>query len=143
MSLSTISPEDAQPKHKKWLKNDCASLKTNDIQGAQPKLKGYQFVQKPEFGNSVQGIDGAEPRKLHQPIERPTHSLTTHDIYKAVPSKGEFQTKRTGHNPLEPNYQLPHYNLKPPTPPMFLRDSIDITVISNLGHSRNQARCVL
>jgi hypothetical protein len=134
MSLSTISPADAQPKHKRWVKNDCASLKTNDIEGAQPRLKGYQFVNKPEFGNSIQGIQGAEPKKLHQPIERPFDSLTTHDIYKAVPSKGEFNTKRIGHNPLEPHYQLPHFSAKPPTPPLFLRDSIDITVISNSGY---------
>jgi hypothetical protein len=41
----------------------------------------------------------------------------------------KFKTSRMGTNPLAPQYKIPTVDYKPPTPPKYLRDNIDINVI--------------
>lgn len=105
------------------------SLRTDDIEGAKPALKGYQYINKPDFAYSTQDIEKARPNKLHQALDKPNFNLSTRDIYKAYPNKGEFVTNRIGNNPLMPVYKLPSFETKPITPPKFLRDSIGISDI--------------
>lgn len=128
MSLSTISPQDFPPRHKKFIRNDVSSLRTHDIEGAQPMLKSYQYINRPDLSHTTSDIQGANPRTLHRSIERSFNSLTTDDIEKSKPKKEEFKTTRIGHNPLNPVYKLPSYETRPHTPPKFIRDCIDITV---------------
>lgn len=128
MSLSTITSQDFAPKHKKFFRNDAPSLKTQDIEGAQPRLKPYQYINRPDLTHNTSDIPGAYPRILHRSVERPYNSMTTDDIEKSKPKKMEFQTTRIGHNPLNPVYKLPSCEVRPHTPPKFIRDCIDITV---------------
>jgi hypothetical protein len=52
----------------------------------------------------------------------------THDIDYAQPSSKEFKSTRTG-QPMEPVYNLPKFEVRPFTPPKFIRDSIDASDI--------------
>ncbi|CAG9314091.1 unnamed protein product [Blepharisma stoltei] len=126
MSLSTINEADAPKKLKRWFKSEQISLKTSDIDGAKPYLRGYEFINKPDFINFTEDIDRTKPARLHQPLNKPYFSLMTHDIDKATPKKGEFITTRIGTNPLQPVYNLPSFEIRPVTPPKFVRDQIAI-----------------
>lgn len=129
MTLSTITQNDSRPKARLYFKPDCASLQTRDIEGAQPRLPGYRFVNKPEYANITRDIERAHPSKLHPYINRPEFRLMTKDIEFAQPSSKEFKTNRIGHNPLVPVYNLPKFEVRPITPPRFIRDSINPTDI--------------
>ncbi|CAG9312313.1 unnamed protein product [Blepharisma stoltei] len=129
MYLSTITPEDVPPKKKHWGSTSLTSLVTDDIEGAKPALKGYQYVNKPDFAYTAHDIEKAQPSKLHQALNKPNFNLNTKDIFKAYPNKAEFVTNRIGHNPLMPVYKLPSFETRPITPPKFVRDSIQITDI--------------
>jgi len=123
MYLSSITQADFPPKQKHIVRAECLSLKTGDIEGAQPQLRGYRYINKPEFYNRTWDIERAQPALL--PVSQKTRdlSLTTEDIPRAQPMKNEFKTKRLGHNPLEPVYKLPTFETRPITPPRFVRDS--------------------
>jgi hypothetical protein len=128
MSLSTISHSDQLPKQRLYFKQGSPSLQTADIKGAQPRLPGYKFINKPEFSNYTGDIAQAQPAKLHPSISRPMFSLMTHDIDYAQPCSKEFKSTRTG-QPMEPVYNLPKFEVRPYTPPKFIRDSIDASDI--------------
>ena len=81
------------------------SLKTDDIQGAKPSLKHYNFTNKPSFSNSTQGIE------------------------KSSPQSSSLKTSRST-NPLTPDYKLATHISKPITPPKFIRDTLDTSDIS-------------
>jgi hypothetical protein len=81
------------------------SLRTDDIAGAKPCLKSYQFLNKPCYINSTQGID------------------------KSTPHIPDLNSSRQV-NPLSPNYKLPSYVPRPVTPPKYIRDSMNITDIA-------------
>jgi len=55
--------------------------------------------------------------------------LTNNDIEGSQPNMVKFKTSRMGTNPLAPQYKIPTVDYKPPTPPKYLRDNIDINVI--------------
>lgn len=124
MSLSTINDLDAPRKAKVLHKSEVLSLKTSDIERARPYLRGYEFINKPDLTNYTEDIDKTKPNKFHQPLNKPYYSLMTGDIEKACPRKAEFVTSRTPSNPLQPVYNLASFEVRPVTPPKFIRDNI-------------------
>lgn len=123
MSLSTITPNDAPPKNKNFKQRRMGSLQTEDILGAQPLLKGYQYLNKPEYINQTQDIEKAYPKQLHQKLRKPDLSLEIADIEGTKPRHLEFTTNRVT-NPLNPVYKLPSYETRAATPPRFIRDAL-------------------
>ena len=130
MYLSTINAQDANPKSKLYLKPSSTYLETSDIDGARPRLKGYQYFNKPSFAYSTEDIEKASPNKLHQKLEKEETNLHTRDIDGAFPSKTGFKTRREGTNPLNPVYQLPYCEVYSPPPPKFIRDQISVNDIN-------------
>ncbi len=100
------------------------SLKTTDIAGAQPKLHGSKVVNKPDLSNQNWDIDRSGPRALHIGLNKPETNLTNQDIEGSEPHCVHFTGKRPYNNPLNPTYSLPKVEMRPITPPKFLRDSI-------------------
>ena len=123
MSLSTIKDSDAPSKTKKLAQRPVSSLRTDDIQGAKPLIRGYQHINKPEFSNYTLDIEKAFPRSLHPALNKPNRNLSTSDIEKSQPQSSSFKTKRET-NPLNPEYRLASFENRPVTPPKFVRDSI-------------------
>lgn len=123
MSLSTITSEDAPSKHKIFKQREMTSLQTGDIDGAKPLLRGYQCINKPEFSNFTSDIDKACPRQLHPSLTKPNFNLDINDIEGSKPHLAKFTTNRIT-NPLNPNYKLPSFEIRPVTPPKFIRDSM-------------------
>lgn len=89
------------------------SLKTDDISGAKPFLKSYQYTNKTDYSNNTTGIE------------------------KASPQSRNLQTARIV-NPLTPEYKLPSFSTRSYTPPKFLRDSLDISDIKGSAPSSSQ-----
>jgi len=54
--------------------------------------------------------------------------MTNDDIKGSKPQSHKFVTTRKPCNPLEPEYKLPYVEIRPATPPKFIRDNIDIKV---------------
>ena len=129
MSLSTITVQDAPTKYKKFTQRPVTSLNTEDIEGSKPRLKGYQYINKPEFSMNSKDIEKSGPRPLHPSLNRPEFNLKTSDIASTNHQPGKFKSTRVT-NPLNPAYNLPSFELRPVTPPKFVRDSINIQDIS-------------
>lgn len=129
MSLSTIQSDDAPSKRKVFKQRPVTSLITEDIEGAKPLLKGYQYINKPEYSNSTNDIEKSSAKPLHPSLNKPEYNLKTSDIDKAQSNLSNFKSTRFT-NPLNPVYKLPSYEVKPVTPPKFVRDSINIDDIS-------------
>ena len=91
--------------------------------GSKPLLRGYQCINKPVYSNSTTDIERACPKPLHVSLNKPNFNLMTSDIEKAQPRQVEFVTNRVT-NPLNPDYKLPSFEVRPVTPPRFVRDSI-------------------
>lgn len=123
MSLSTINHSDAPSKTKKLSQRPISSLRTDDIEGARPLIRGYQYINKPEYSNYTLDIEKAFPRNLHPDLKKPIRNLSTSDIEKSQPQISKLKTNRVT-NPLNPEYKLPSYENRPITPPKFVRDSI-------------------
>jgi hypothetical protein len=123
--MFTITPDDFPPKNKKWVRLGANSLRTDDIEGAQPHLPGYEYSKKPDLYN-VNDIEKASPSRMHRESNKPNYSLQTSDILNASPNSVLFKTNRKGHNPLSPVYILPSYQVNPSTPPKFIRDHISV-----------------
>ena len=123
--MFTITAEDFPPKHKKWIRPGAPSLRTDDIEGAQPYLPGYRYRNKPDLYN-VNDIEKASPQPRHRSLNKPEYNLQTSDIPNASPNAVDFKSNRIGNNPLAPVYNLPSYENKPITPPRFIRDHISI-----------------
>ena len=62
----------------------------------------------------------------HIGLNKPEYNLMTQDVHGAAPNCVKFKTKRIGHDPLNPNYQLSHVEKRPVTPPKFIKDSMAI-----------------
>lgn len=60
-----------------------------------------------------------------QRADRPFYSLKTDDIDGAKPKSTDFHSLRHV-DPLDPHYDLPKFEERPPTPPRFLRDSVGV-----------------
>lgn len=125
MSLDSISKDDAIPMKKEVAVRTPGTLNSQDIEGAQPQLRGYKHFNKPSFNNHVFDIDRAQPRTLHEGLNKPEFNLNTNDIERSKPKVTAFTTTRLGNNPLNPNYKLQSVEYRPHTPPKFLRDAIE------------------
>ena len=128
MSLSTINEnQDFLPKKVKKFQSYRqynTNLKVDDIQGAQTKVPGYQFQNKPNLSNQNWDIDRTGPRALHIGLNKPEYNLQVDDIDKTKPQFQKFKTNRVV-NPLNPNYSLPKTEMVPVDPPKFIRDGIN------------------
>jgi hypothetical protein len=56
-------------------------------------------------------------------LNKPENNLYNGDIEHALPDCVKFKTKRT-HDPQNPTYQLPKVEIRPVTPPRFIRDNL-------------------
>lgn len=120
-----VQKDDFLAKKKQYFKPDTSSLRTGDIEGAQPYLPGYKYINKPNY-YMVDDIEKASPQPRHRSSNKPSTNLLTSDIPNANPNVLQFKTSRKDHNPLTPIYNLPTFEVKPSTPPRFIRDSINI-----------------
>lgn len=134
MALSSLAPSEFPPKHTVFHRSWSQALQTNDIEGAQPILRGYQYFRKPEFGYTTSDIERAQPMPQVSAVAKTGFSLTSSDIPFARPQKVAYQTARLGTNPLDPVYKLPSFQTKPTTPPRFIRDahSVEVTDIQDI-----------
>jgi hypothetical protein len=123
--MSEVPKDDFLAKKKQYFKPDSMSLRTNDIEGAQPYLPGYKYVNKPSF-YAIDDIEKASPQPRHRSLNKPSTNLQTSDIPNASPNALQFRTTRKDHDPLNPVYKLPTFEVKPSTPPRFLRDATSI-----------------
>ena len=98
---------------------------TDDV-GAAPKLHGSKQSNKPEFVNTNWDIDRSGPRALHIGLYKKETNLLTADIHGAAPQIVKFQSKRQGNDPLNPSYKLSHVEVRPVTPPRFIRDQMAV-----------------
>lgn len=106
-----------------------SSLFTQDIRGARPTIPGYTYVNKPSYINRTDDIQGTSPSKLHQPLQKVSYMLKSDDIEGAQPRSHPFVTTRQESNPLLPTYKISETDVRPPTPPKFIRDQLDVKVI--------------
>ena len=61
-------------------------------------------------------------------INKPEYGLKTNDIEGASPHCVKFQSNRNT-DPINPSYKLSSFEIRKPTPPKFIRDSISVTVV--------------
>ncbi len=94
--------------------------------GAAPKLHGSKQVNKAEYGNSNWDIDRSGPRALHIGLYKAESNLKTNDIQGAAPQCNKFASKRQGNDPLNPTYNLSHVEVRPVTPPRYIRDAMAV-----------------
>lgn len=98
-------------------------LQVDDIEGARPHAKGYDFSDKPE---DTKFLD--HTRQLHGRWMRnkPFHCLSNHDIPGTQPRKrgDNITDSKRRVDPLCPKYVLPTAVESPATPPRFVRDSM-------------------
>ena len=99
------------------------------VAGAKPKLHGSKQNNKQEFTNQNWDIDRSGPRALHIGLYKDETNLKTQDISGAAPQIVKFQSKRQGNDPLNPSYKLSHVEVRPATPPKFIRDAMCISDI--------------
>lgn len=114
MFLDAVRPEDSAvigPK-RRYREEDAKALRTDDISGAQPT---YPWQSRNMPGKEA--IPGTTPRKLWNQVNKVIDtSLRTSDIEYAQPAKAWFSTGRRV-DPVNPQYDLPTANTRPPTPP--------------------------
>jgi hypothetical protein len=122
MSLDTIQPKDVPRGRVYEFKDEDLSLKTMDIERAQPYYNHKRYLEKPTFtvGITDPGHVGGKARTYYPEMDRRPRdlSLTTADIEyaqpKSVKAKGNRHT-----DPLQPQYELPSCNVRPQTPPRW------------------------
>ena len=115
---------------------ESSNLSTADIQGASPKLHGSRQVNKPEFSNTNWDIERSQPAALHISLNKPEGNLNIKDIEGAYPKCVSFTSSRIGSNPLNPVYPLPKVEVRPITPPKFIRDQMSVADIQG-AHPRH------
>ena len=85
----------------------------------------YRFLEKTDFINRTDDIDKCSSRVWHFEINKPEYNLSNKDIKGSSPKFEKFSTNRTPHNPLEPKYKLPSYEMLPYDQPKFIRDTLN------------------
>eukprot|EP00826_Nyctotherus_ovalis_P036214 TRINITY_DN3195_c0_g1_i7.p3 TRINITY_DN3195_c0_g1~~TRINITY_DN3195_c0_g1_i7.p3 ORF type:complete len:174 (+),score=41.72 TRINITY_DN3195_c0_g1_i7:25-522(+) len=117
------------------------NLYTLDIEGAQPKSLASRFYNKPDRQNYNGDIEGSMPMESFGQIcndrielNKPNNNLRTEDIEGSSPNafKGCIHTKRST-NPISPKYKLPSVEMRLPTPPKFIRDTLRTDVLCSEG----------
>ena len=83
-------------------------------------------MNKQEFINTNWDIDRSGPRALHIGLYKEETNLKTNDIGGAAPQIVKFQSTRQGNDPLNPVYNLSKVEMRPVTPPKFIRDAMEI-----------------
>lgn len=122
MTLDTIQPKDVPRGRVYEQKDEDLSLKTMDIERAQPYYNHKRYLEKPTFtvGITDPGHVGGKARTYYPEMDRRPRdlSLTTADIEyaqpKSVKAKGNRHT-----DPLQPQYELASCNVRPATPPRW------------------------
>ena len=99
---------------------------TETLSGAVPRLHGSKQVNKPEFTNSNWDIDRSGPRALHIGLYKAETNLKTDDLPFAKPQIVKFSSTRQANDPLNPVYNLSNVEVRPVTPPKFIRDAMNI-----------------
>jgi hypothetical protein len=132
MSLSSIGSMDSKKLTTKSFTSNrqvSMNLDTRDIEGASPKIHGSHVPHKQEYSLNNWDIDRAFPRALHVGLHKPETNLTNKDIEGSSPRCVKFQSSRYNHNPLDPVYQISKVEIRPVTPPKFIRDQMDVSDI--------------
>ena len=99
--------------------------RTDDIDMAQPQRWSEMYTRNMPDLHGVRDIEGAQPSLLHRELKKPKRSLTNDDIPGTKAKPYTFKTTRCV-DPNDPTYKLPTVDTKPPTPPRFSRDSINV-----------------
>ena len=71
-------------------------------------------------------IEKSQPKKLHQPLNKPYYYLRNNDIEFTAPKIHKFKTNRSPSNPLDPKYKLASFEPLEPIYPKFIRDTINV-----------------
>ncbi|CAD8177716.1 unnamed protein product [Paramecium pentaurelia] len=106
-----------------------STMSIEGIDGAAPKLKPYQYINKEQFCNRDDDIPGTKSRPLIRYTNRSDNQLMIDDIKGTRPQICKFQTNRQPIDPLEPIYKIPSYEQAEPYNPKFIRDSYNVTDI--------------
>jgi len=85
-------------------------------------------------------IEGAAPRMLHYPLDKPRYNLTNDDIEGSKPNIVKFKSTRQPCNPLTPKYKLQVVEFVPPEPPKFIRDGMQIDDIQGVRAKKRPER---
>lgn len=119
MYLATI------PKTKQLIRSEGQnfSLRTDDIEGAQPR--GPREQKRRDF-YFTDDIEGAKPAPAFDRNRNPGNPLALDDIDGAKPRIQRNLPNSNRHtNPLNPVYELPSFKEEPAPVPKFLRDNIN------------------
>lgn len=92
--------------------------------GAQPKLFGSQATNRPSLAYTNLDIEKSSPRSYVMEVHKPSLCLDINDIQGSSPQVNKFLSSRKASNPLNPIYQLAQVDIKPATPPKFIKDTL-------------------
>ena len=112
-------------------KRQTSTRQTNrldDIAKAQPRRFSEMYTHNMPDLHNVDDIPGARPGVLHASLNKPSLGYTNADIPGSQAKPYTFKTSRCV-DPNDPSYSLASVEVKPPTPPRFLRDQIDVSDI--------------
>ncbi|CAD8154622.1 unnamed protein product [Paramecium pentaurelia] len=123
MSLSTIKN---QKRDYIYENRSQSTMTIQGIDGAAPKLKPYQYLNKEQFCNRDDDIPGTKSRPLIRSSNRSDNQLMVDDIKGTRPKVNKFSTNRDPVNPLEPVYKIASYEQAEPLQPKFIRDSYNV-----------------
>ena len=104
----------------------------DDIGKAQPRRFSEMYTHNMPDLYNVDDIAGARPGVLHASLNKPSFGYTNTDIQGSQAKPYTFKTSRCV-DPNDPAYQLASVEVKPPTPPRFLRDQINVGDIEGAG----------
>jgi hypothetical protein len=99
--------------------------RTDDIDMAQPQRWSEMYTRNMPDLHGVKDIVGAQPSLLHRKLNKPQRSLTNNDIPGTKAKPYTFKTTRCV-DPNDPCYKLPTVDARPPSPPRFSRDQINV-----------------
>ena len=119
MYLSKISNRHKRPVQER------KTNRTDDIDMAQPQRWSEMYTRNMPDLHGVGDIEGAQPAKLHRGKAGATNRLSNEDIPGTTAKPYTFKTTRCV-DPNDPAYKLPTVDTRPPTPPRFSRDSINV-----------------
>eukprot|EP01138_Halocafeteria_seosinensis_P004942 gb/GECG01005054.1/.p1 GENE.gb/GECG01005054.1/~~gb/GECG01005054.1/.p1 ORF type:complete len:516 (+),score=56.13 gb/GECG01005054.1/:1-1548(+) len=117
MSISSSS-RPSLPTERKYFRTHNLAYTTQDIEGATPKVR-HPSRNKPDLHRN-DDIEKSHPQELHGPIShgKPDYTLTVKDIEGAECKPDRFKTTRSV-NPLDPEYNIPEAEHKPPSPQSY------------------------
>ena len=117
-----LSKIDNEPHH---VSKERKTNRTDDIDLAQPQRWSEMYTRNMPDLHGVRDIEGAQPSHLHRQLNKPKRALNNDDIPGTKAKPYTFKTTRCV-NPNDPDYKLPTVDARPPTPPRFSRDQINV-----------------